>query len=91
MRRVVSELYSQRLFALFTDGEMLYPVFAEVQKDVAPATLDVMRREIAAQYALDPTTLRIVSHPRWAIRRTSPEGHVVHFGMLPAEISGADV
>jgi hypothetical protein len=82
----VSELYRQRLFAVFTDGFMLYPVFAEVRKGTTAVDVEILRREVAAQYELDARDLRIVSYPRWAILREAEGGHVLHLGMIPLEL-----
>lgn len=82
----MSELYRQRMFAVFTDGFMLYPVFAEVRKGTVVVDVELLRREVAAQYELDPGALRIVSYPRWAVLREVEGGHVFHLGMIPLEL-----
>ena len=86
----MSDTYRQQLFAVLGDGKMLFPIFVEVRKGVAPVTIDYLRRQVADQYGAEPAELRIVSHPRWAIRRDTTDGHVVHLGMIPADVGGAD-
>lgn len=77
------DLYRQRLYALFADDEMLYPVFVDVRKGAPVPDFEALRREVAAQFELDASRLRIISHPRWATRRPGNEPHVVHLGMIP--------
>ncbi len=86
----MSDVYHQQLFAILSDGKMLFPLFVEVRKSAAAVDLDYLKRQVAEQYGTDPNELRIVSHPRWAIRRDTPDGHVVHLGMIPADSPAAD-
>ncbi|MGH7804451.1 MAG: hypothetical protein ACREQJ_08885 [Candidatus Binatia bacterium] len=86
----MSDSYRQQLFAILSDGKMLFPLFVEVRKDAATVDLDYLKRQVAEQYGTDLGELRIVSHPRWAIRRDTPDGHVVHLGMIPADSPAAD-
>lgn len=86
----MSDAHRQQLFAILTDGKMLFPLFVEVRKSAAVVDLDYLKRQVAEQYGTDPRELRIVSHPRWAIRRDTPDGHVVHLGMIPADSPAAD-
>ena len=51
---------------------------------------ELPQHQVAEQYGIVPNELRIVSHPRWAIRRDTPDGHVVHLGMIPADSPAAD-
>jgi hypothetical protein len=86
----VSDVYRQQLFAVLSDGKMLFPIFVEVRKSAAVVDLDYLKRQIVEQYGADARELRIVSHPRWAIRRDTPDGHVVHLGMIPSDSPPAD-
>jgi hypothetical protein len=86
----VKELYRQRMFAVLSDGKMLFPIFVEVQKGAKAVDLDYLKREVADQYGAEVAELRIVSHPRWAIRRDTVEGHVVHLGMIPVDSPAAE-
>ena len=86
----MSDVYRQQLFAVLSDGKMLFPIFVEVRKNAATVDLEYLRRQVAEQYGAEPKELRIVSHPRWAIRRDTAEGHVVHLGMIPSDSPPAD-
>lgn len=62
---------------------MTYPIFVEVSKGRAEVDLDYLKRQVSEQYRVPVESLEVVSHPRWATRRTTTDGHVVHLGMLP--------
>ena len=86
----MNDVYRQQLFAVLSDGKMLFPIFVEVRKNATTVDLDYLKRQVAEQYGAEPKELRIVSHPRWAIRRDTVDGHVVHLGMIPSDSPPAD-
>ena len=81
----MSAFFEQILYCVLTDGIMNYPVFAEVEKGKGEVDVEHLKRLVSRQYQVAVGDLKIVSYPRWATRIETPEGHVVHIGMLPRE------